>query len=85
MEAGSGMDEDERYRLRACEGKKPYASYSAASHALKEMRKIHKSIRVAQSVYRCKSCGAFHFGRVPERTIIERRERKRKLERLYGC
>jgi hypothetical protein len=53
-------------------GKKAYLSYS---HAANDARTVRKSYGEAESVYRCRRCGAWHVGhterlarRTPRRT-----------------
>jgi hypothetical protein len=55
------MANPNRYRQAACAGKVGYETHGQALAAIERAERLRRSTRLC--AYRCKECGAWHYGR----------------------
>lgn len=68
------MSSKRAIRRKACDGKTRFATFADAAAALRAFVRKVGNEGWPLSAYRCRFCNGFHFGHVPVKAIIARKD-----------
>ncbi len=68
------MASKRRIRRRSCSSKIRYSTEQAAQQAKSDLRS-RKPGRISMHYYKCKFCGGFHIGHMPQQMLAGLREK----------